>query len=336
MPNVAPNAPLIGGPLGGNTVDLGLLQRFTWSFSDADAGDTQSKYDIQYRIVAAPSWTTVSVTSPNWYHDFAAGTFTANNFEWQVRTYDALGVVGPWSASAFFTAAAAPAGLTITAPLSGSTVGATATFTWSATAQTSYQIRKVRDIAGLPDTATIYYDSGEVVDVPTRSVVLTFPTNNRYEHLQIRIKNAGLWSDYVSIRVLASYIQPSPGTVSIAADDATASLIVTKTPGAVGAGEPTPIYVDIYIREVGASGYGDRVAAAIFPSGTWTYWTPKSGVAYEARTLTTGSNGAQRWSALIFEHFFDGGPAVEPVWVILLDGGAPSTVFTNIIDGGNP
>lgn len=334
MPNVAPNAPLIGGPLGGITVDFALLQRFTWAFSDSDAGDTQSKYDLQYRVVGAGSWTTVSATSPNWYHDFTAGTFTANNYEWQVRTYDALGVVGPFSASAFFTAAAAPAGLAITAPLSGATVGATATFTWSATAQTNYQIRKVRDIAGLPDVATIYYDSGEITDVPTRSVVLTFPTNNRYEHLQIRIKNAGLWSAYVSIRVLASYIQPSPGTVSIAANDATASLLVTTTAGAVGGGEPTPIYVDIYIREVGAAGFGDRVAAAIFPTGIWTYWTPKSGVSYEARTLTTGDNGAQRWSTLVFTYFIDGGVAVAPAWTLLLDGGAATTVFAHAIDGG--
>lgn len=334
MANVAPNASTIGGPLGGITVDLGLLQRFTWAFSDADPGDTQSAFDIQYRVIGAGSWTTVSVSSPNWYYDFPAGTFTANNYEWQIRTYDAIGVVGPWTASAFFTAAAAPASLAITAPLSGATVGATATFTWSAPAQTSYQIRKVRDIGGVPDTSTVYYDTGTVVDVPTRSVVLAFTTNNRYEHLQIRIFNSGLWSAWVSIRVLASYIQPSPGAVSIAADEATASLLVTTTAAAVGAGEPTPIYIDIYIREVGSSGFGDRVAAAVTPTGIWTYWTPKSGVSYEARTLTTGSNGAQRWSSLVFTHFIDGGAAVAPTWAFILDGGGAATTFTNSIDGG--
>lgn len=332
----APNQPPTSGPLGGITVDFGLLQRFTWQFSSPDVGDTQSKFDLQYRIVGAGSWTTVTVTSPNWFYDFAAGTFTANNYEWQVRTYGAIGVVSPWSASAFFTAAAAPAGLAITAPLSGATVGATATFTWSASAQTSYRIRKVRDIGGVPDTATVYYDSNEVVDVATRLVVLAFPTNNRYEHLQIQIKNAGLWSAWVSIRILASYIQPSPGTVSIAASDATASLLVTTTAAAVGGGEPTPIYIDIYIREVGTSGFGDRVAAAIFPTGVWTYWTPRSGVQYEARTLTTGDNGTQRWSSLVFTHFIDGGTPVAPAWTLLVDGGTPTTVFANILDGGTP
>ena len=334
MPNVAPNASTIGGPLGGTVLDFALVQRFTFTFSDADVGDTQSAFDLQYRVVGAPSWTTVSATTANGFYDFAASTFTANNYEWQVRTYDALGVVGPFTSSSFFTAAASPASLSISAPTSGATVAATATFTWVTTAQASYQIRKVRDLGGVADTATIYYDSGEVVDVPTRSVVLSFPTNNRYEHLQIRIKNAGLWSAYVSIRVLASYIQPSPGTVSIATSDATGALLVTTTAGAVGGGEPSPIYVDIYIKEVGSAGFGERVVAAIFPTGIWTYWTPKSGVSYEARTLTTGSNGAQRWSTLVFTYFIDGGVAVAPAWTLLLDGGAATTVFAHAIDGG--
>lgn len=331
----APNQSLIAGPLGGITVDEGLLQQFTWGYSNTDPTDAQSVFDIQYRVVGAGSWTTVSASSPNWYYNFPAGTFTANNYEWQVRSYDNIGLVGPWSSSAFFTAAAAPAGLAITAPLSGATVGASATFTWSSPSQTWYQIRKVRDIGGVPDTSTVYYDSGTVVDAVSRSVVLAFPTNNRYEHLQIRVYSSGLWSAWVSIRVLASYIQPSPGTVSIAASDATASLLVTTTAAAVGVGEPTPVYVDVYIRIVGTTGYGDRVAAAITPTGVWTYWTPASGVSYEARTLTTGSNGAQRWSAVVFTHFIDGGPAVPAAWTLLVDGGIASTVFANTIDGGN-
>lgn len=336
MANVAPNASLIGGPLGGIVLDLALPQRATWGFSDADVGDSQSAYDLQYRIVGAPTWTTVSATTANGYHDFAAGTFTADNFEWQVRTYDALGVVGPWTASSFFTAAVSPASLSITAPTSGATVAASATFTWVTPSQTNYQVRKVRDIGGVPDTATIYYDSGDVVDVPTRSVTLTFPTNNRYEHLQVCIKDGGAWSAWVSIRVLASYIQPSPGTLVVTADDGAASLLITTTAAAVGVGEPTPVSIDIYIKVSGTSGYGDRLASGRAPTGEWTWHTPAHGITYEVRTLTTGDNGAQRWSSAVFVHIFDGGGAVAAAWTISLDGGGASTVFANTVDGGSP
>lgn len=329
-----PNAPTLNSPIGSLTIDLGVIERFSFTYSNTDPTDAQSAFDLQYRVIGAPSWTNVNVVTPYGYYDFPASTFTANNYEWQVRTYDSIGLVGPWSASSFFTAAVQSATLSITAPTSGSTLGATATITWSTPTQTDYEVRRVRDLAGVPDTTTIYFDSGDVVDTATRSLALSFSTNNRYEHLQVRIKTGGLWTAWVSERVLVSYIQPSPGTVSIAPSIPGASLIVTTTAAAVGGGEPTPLSVDIYIREVGTTGYGDRVAAAITPTGIWTYWTPKSGVQYEARTLTTGSNGAQRWSAVIFTHIFDGGPAIPAVFAILLDGGNASTVFTNIVDGG--
>lgn len=101
--NTAPNAPTLNSPATGTTVDMGVTQRLAWTFSDPDAGDTQSKFDLQYRL-GAGAWTTVTGTTPNSWWDAVAGTFTAGNWEWQVRTYDAVGTIGPWSASSFFTA----------------------------------------------------------------------------------------------------------------------------------------------------------------------------------------------------------------------------------------
>lgn len=336
MADLAPNAPILNSPVGGLTIDLGVIERFSFTFSDPDPGDTQSAFDLQYRIIGAGSWTTINAITPNSYYDFATSTFTSNNYEWQVRTYDSIGVVGPWSPSSFFTAAVQSASLTITAPISGATVAASAAVAWSTPTQTNYQVRKVRDLAGVPDTSTIYYDSGDVVDTTTRLLTLSFPTNNRYEHIQVRVKIAGVWTAWVSQRVLASYVQPSPGTVLATPSVPTGSLVITTTAAAVGGGEPTPASIDLYIREVGTTGYGTRVAAVITPTGIWTYWTPKSGVAYEVRSLTTGSNGAQRWSAVIFTHIFDGGPAVAAAWAISLTGGISTTTFTNIVDGGTP
>jgi hypothetical protein len=336
MSNTAPNAPTLTAPISSVTVDYANIQRFSWIFSDPDVGDSQSQFDLQYRIIGAGSWTTVSATTPNNFYDLPAATLTANNYEWQVRTYDSIGVVGPWSASSFFTAATAPSTLSITAPASGATVSAAPTLIWSTPSQTSYQIQRVRDIAGTPDLTTIYSDTGEIIASAVRSVALAMDTNNRYEWIRIRIKSAGLWSSWVSIRVLVSYTQPSPGTITAAGDDSTGSLLITTTAAAVGGGEPTPIFVDIYVRVAGTTGFGNRIATNQFPTGIFRWYAPISGVTYEVRSLTTADNGTQRWSASIFVHFFDGGTPVAPVWTILLDGGLPATVFANNVDGGTP
>ena len=332
----APYSPSILGPTGSSTIDYAAVQRFSWIYSNADPTDTQSAFDLQYRIAGAGLWTTISATTPNNFYDLPAATLSANNYEWQVRNYDSVGLVGPWCSSSFFTAATAPTDPAITTPTSGATVSANLTFTWSATTQTDYQVRKIRDVGGTPDPLTIYYDSGDVVNAAIRSVVLSMPINNRSEWLQVRIKSAGVWSNWVSIRVLASYVQPSPGTLTVAIDNTRGALVVTTTAAAVGGGEPTPIYIDVYVKVLGASGYGDRLATMITPTGIWTWYTPASGVTYEIRTLTTGDNGAQRWSSTVFVHIFDGGGAVPAAWAISADGGIATTAFTNIIDGGTP
>ncbi len=331
----APNAPILIAPVGSIVIDLGITQRFSWTFSDPDPGDTQSKYDLRYRIVGAGSWTDTTETTPNNYRDFAGSTFTAANFEWQARTYDALGTVGPYSASEFFTAAVAPSTPTITAPTVGATVSNSATLSWSAPSQTHYQARRVGDNAGTPDTGTIYYDTGEIASVALRTLTVAFETNNRYEHVQVRVKNAGLWSSWATARVFVSYTSVAPGTVTLAADSTTASLEVTTVAGAVVGGAPTPVSIDIYVRDTSIRGYGQRMAKALVPGGVWRWWTPASGIEYAVRSLTLGSNGSTSWSVLIPTLIYDGGsPTSIPTKI--LDGGSPTSIPTKILDGGLP
>ena len=335
MANTAPNAPALVAPISSVVLDYAFTQRFSWNFSDPDAGDSQSAFDLQYRVLAG-AWTTISQTTPNNFYDMPAATLTTASYEWQVRTYDSIGVVGPWSASSFFSAATAPSTLSITAPTSGATVGVLPTFTWSTPSQSSYELRRCRDLAGAVDTSTVYWDSGEVIGVATRSASITMDTNNRYEWLQVRVKNAGLWSAWVGIRVLVSYVQPSPGLVSVTASDTLGCLIITTTAATVLGGEPTPISTDVYVRIAGTSGFGDRIAKAIFPTGSFNWWVPVSGVQYEVRSLTLADNGTTRWSAVTVVHIIDGSTAVPAAWNLTLDGGAPTTVFANNVDGGTP
>lgn len=398
-PNQPPNAPILTAPADGSTIDRASTQRFDWDFSDPDAGDSQSKYDLRYRRtdvakneiqtvtitgsptggsftltyseqttaaiaydataasvqtalealsnigvgdvtctggplpgtavtvtftgalgntnvaqmtatssltggttpavtvattqegVPFPAWTDVTTTTPNTYHDFASGTFAAGAYEWQVRTYDAVGLVGPYSASDFFTAAAAPSDLTITYPSNGGTVQQAERVDWSTPTQDSFQVRRVADNAGAADTATVYYDSGEVVSTTARTQALTFETNDRYEHVQVRIKDAGLWSAWASVRVNVSYTPPPAPTVSLMALDDEGSLWVSISNPTPTGGQPSVEYNSVEVND--GDGWERKVTNWATNTG-WQYRTPVGGRDYSGNVRVTAhaSNGA--------------------------------------------
>lgn len=331
----APNAPLLTSPIGATVVDRAITQRFSWTFSDSDPGDSQTEFDLRYRIVGAPSWTDINATTTSEYRDISGGTLSAGDYEWQVRTYDALGDVGPYSSSEFFTAANAPAAPTITAPTDAAAVDVTETATWTAASQTHYQVRTVADSAGAPDTSTIYTDTGTVASIAGRSSDLDFPVNNRWEHVQVRIQSDGLWSPWATVRVHADYTSPVPGTLVVTAEQATASLLVTPTPGVITGGEPVAESIDIYVKDVAVRGYGDRLAAGVAPDSSWRWWLPVTGVDYDVRTLTHGANGATAWSVYEYPVLEQGGTP-STVHTLIHAGGGPSTLNDLIQDGGTP
>jgi N-acetylneuraminic acid mutarotase len=298
--NTPPNAPILTAPADGTTIDRNITQRFDWDFSDPDAGDSQSKYDLRYRVVGAATWTVVTGTTPNTFHDFAAGTFAAGDYEWQVRTYDAQGEVGPYSASSFFTAADAPPQPTITEPVSGATIPQEQPVGWSAPDQDAYQLRRVADNAGAPDATTVYYDTGEVVSTTARSRTVTFETNDRYEHIQVRIKHGGLWSSWASIRVLVSYTPPPVPSLTITTSDAEAAVSVAITNPTPAAGEPPVTHNRLFVRASAANPDGDkyrpypdgtRIEAQKPPNSTAIDHLPAGGVDYEYRAEAVGDNG---------------------------------------------
>lgn len=332
----APNAPLLTAPIGATVIDRAVTQRFAWAFSDPDPGDSQSAYGLRYRLVGAPSWTDTSATTASTFRDIAGGTLAAGDHEWQVRCTDALGAVGPYSASAFFTAANVPATPAITAPADGSTVIATAPVTWTAASQDYYQVRSVADVSLIPYPSIVYSDTGEVASIAARSVDFTFPANGRYEHVQVRVKAGGLWSPWASVRVHASYPSLQPGTLAVAAEQATASLLVTTALGAPVPGAPAAQTIDIYLRDPDEAGFGSRYAGGLPPVSTWRWWTPRSGVDYDVRTLTHGADGSTAWSPRVFALIYDGGVAAGSAWVFTLDAGTPSTLFADAVDGGSP
>lgn len=280
------------------TVDRTSAQVFSWTFNDPDAGDSQSAYELQYRLEGDSTWTTTGqVSSPTSQHEFAALDFAAGDYEWQVRTWDAGGTEGPWSSSAFFTAATAPTPPSITDPANGSTVETDPhDVTWSTPNQDAYQLRRVADDAGSPDETTVYFDTGTVSSASTRTRSVDFPDNNQFEHIQVRVHYDGLWSTWTSVRVEVSYTPPAEPTLTVTPDDPAGAISVQATHPTPSASEPSVESVDFYRRDTDDTGDGIRIAAEVAPSAVYTDWhvAHLQEVAYRAKAR--GTNGTSTWS----------------------------------------
>ena len=303
--NSPPDAPLLLSPPNRGVIDLNANNFFTWDFSDQDPGDSQSQFEMRWRRIGASTWAHGGLRqSPNPYFLLAAGTFAAGDYEWQVRTWDSGGLVGPFSSSGFFTAAVQPEGPTITEPVNGGTVGtSTVLLRWSAVAQDAYQVRRVADISGVASSTIIYYDSGEVLNSATRSVVLDQDVNSRHEHLQVRVKSGGLYSAWASVRVFVSYTPPAVPLVSVVPlptagsigtfVDALGVSLQTQHPSA---GQPTVTHLEL---EVQATTIGDKFRPLGVPvriakrlhSGLFIDYRVSSDVDYRYRAKAVASNG---------------------------------------------
>ncbi|HEY9249251.1 MAG TPA: hypothetical protein VIO38_08975 [Rariglobus sp.] len=291
--NHPPVAPTLTTPADASVLDRATAQRFAWVFSDPDTsnGDSQSAYSVRYRRAGtADAWTDTGwVASPSSWHDFPAGTFAAGDYEWQAATKDAQGVAGPFSGSAFFTAGDAPPAPSITGPPNGGTVGTDpATLTWSTPDQDAYQVQVL-------DGATVVHDTGTVTTTAARSVSLPFPDNNTTRTLRVRVLDGGLWSPWAAVTVTVAYTTPAVPALTLTPDDTTGTITVAVTHPAPVGDQPPVISHDVWVREVGETGDGIRVAAAITGDYTWQF--PASGIDYEARVRAYADTGTSSWSA---------------------------------------
>lgn len=307
----APNAPTQLTP-SGTTVNNTITERLAWLYSNPASNDTQSQFDLQWRHQgSSDAWNTISQTTPNSYWDAPGGTFPAETIEWQVRTYDQGGLVGPWSALDYFTAAAPTGTPTITAPMSGGTIGLTPnTVSWSAPSQQGYQVRTVADDGtGNPNTAVVYTDTGQVTDTDTRSIQVAYTTNNIVVHTQVRVEQNSLWSSWADVSDTVSYTPPAVPTLTVSPNSTGGTITISPTQPTPTGGEPTVTSIDIWCRTATDSPYGDpqrppttgvRIVAGIPPSTAWVDYAPASGVIYEYQVVANGSNtttSASAWTA---------------------------------------
>lgn len=316
-PNQSPNAPTLTTLVDGSTVDINATNRAAHQFNDPDTGDSQSAFDHRYRPIGAATWTSAYVVSPNQWVDYPAGTFAdAVDYERQVRTYDALGIVGPWSPSGFFTGAVRPPSPTITDPANGATIGADEHLVkWSTPNQDAYQLQVL-------DGATVVYDTGAVrgnAGSTARSHLTPYPTNDVTRDTQVRYEDAGLWSAWYTVTNPVSYTRPPTPTLSIAASNSEGAVSVTLTNPTPATGEPAVSYNNMHVRDTsGRDRYrpadGIRFRKELPLNPTVLDHLAASGVNYEYRAEAVGSNGTTALSEWV--------PITEHVESVVYYGGS--------------
>ncbi|ABS03191.1 hypothetical protein [Kineococcus radiotolerans] len=288
--NVPPNAPLIVEPATNAVVDRTQPITLRWQFNDPDVDDRQSKFDLQYRVVGSDTWTWRPQETPTASYTVPTGTFgDSQQIQWQVRTYDAQGVVGPWSAASYFRAGTPPPAPTWTSPTNGGQIP-TETFTaqWSSASQVSFEVR-------VSDTSGALISTTGTVTSQQRQQRLTFPENNVTRRLAVRIQAGGLWSPWATVTATVSYTAPAVTAVSVTADDVNGSIIVDLVSPAPTGTQPAVRFLDLYRRA--GEGSEERVAANLPVSTVWTDWTPATGVEHAYRAVAHGANGVTSTSA---------------------------------------
>ncbi len=282
--NVAPSAPALVDVAG---FDASLAFAFAWAFADVNPADVQLAYELVIQRVSdsVDVVTTGKVTSATAGRTLTAGTI-ANGLEyrWRVRTYDALDVVGAWSAWDTFTASAL-GNLTITSPAADNPAGldtSSLLIAWSFVqgngyVQTQRRVRVVRvsDSVALSDTTM-------QASTATSYTVTALPTD-------------------VPLSIQVSIVSNAPGTPTVGptarllttsyglpmTPEATFSLgaawleITIDNPAPVGS-RPEVAYNLVERRETGSG--DDFVAVAeVVPDGVYLDHALRSGVEYDYR-----------------------------------------------------
>lgn len=97
-----------------SVIDGSMAQTFAWEHIISN-GTAQHAFDLQTSPEGS-TWTTIrNAVTDQTSTEFAAGTFTAGDLWWRVRTYNLAGTAGAWSEAVHCIVIAAPAAPSITA-----------------------------------------------------------------------------------------------------------------------------------------------------------------------------------------------------------------------------
>lgn len=205
------------------------------------------------------------------------------SFQWRVRTWDAAGVVGPWSDYGTFQTSAG-GNVTVTDPASDNPPGVVAAdyeIDWSVTGttQNSYRVVVTR-----VDTSTVLVDTGYVVSAATSYLVAGMLSDVTYR-VDVTVKNiAGVASGTGSRLITPSYGVPETPVMALTPfTDYGYILVTVNNPpsGSVSLGT-TP-----YGFESGVTGFTVSGSATFTQSASSAYAGTYSGLLQVTGTATS-------------------------------------------------
>lgn len=248
---VPPYASSITYPANGAVVDLQAGFNLTWQNSFYGSGSSQAAFSIRRldsgsTAATGYTWWNGSIWQSAEY--FLSGTspsyaFRANevlngvSYTFAVAIRDGYGGQSPYSSGVTVTGSTA-AQVTVTQP-SKTVVITNPTISWSVydaenDPQQSYQIRIIernvfQGISFDPGTSPAVWDSTEVVNGPTRDVVVPVSLTNAFTYrAYVRVKTTGVYSGWAYTEFVVSLLPPAvpTATVEVLPDEATAFILI--------------------------------------------------------------------------------------------------------------
>ena len=212
---------------------------FTWNHSTT-TGSAQTKADLQYSTNNS-SWTDFATVqgAANTY-TAPAGTIPGGTVWWRVRTYNADGVAGEWSAALMNDVVGAP-----DTPVVSANTSPRLTVTWQASGQQSYQVQ-VGD-----------YDSGVRYGTDKSFILPDYLDDGQYE-VRVRVQNSyGLFSNWGAYTATVENVPGADITLTVQ-ESATPMLSWSNAEY-----DSYRIYRDgVYIAQSAGNNFTDRFAPA--------------------------------------------------------------------------
>lgn len=198
---VATAVPLspVGEPV---TTDTPIL--FSWAHV-ISSGSAQTKADLQ-RSTDGKTWSALAtVTGAATTYTAPANTFASGTNFWRVRTYNADGIAGEWSAQAEFICIGAPDAPVVTIAADSPRPAVA----WQVDGQLAYQV----ELAGQP-VSSVYYGTEKTWTSPT------YLPDGVYT-VRVRVQNEyGLWSPWGEAALEVVNVPGAAISLTVEAEDA--------------------------------------------------------------------------------------------------------------------
>jgi hypothetical protein len=287
--NQAPNAPT---NLTRANFDMTESALFSWTYSDGDLDNTQTAYQLQIikvsdgsvvkdtgKIVSATS----SYTLPENF------LVNGNQYQWKVTTWDNTDTQGAWSSLATFIVAGKPTVSIINPTEAQTIIASNITAEWNfsdpqSLLQSKYQI-KITDTSDV-----VLYDSG-IANGNINALSISYNLSNSTSY-KVKITT---WNsmDIMSTEVVKTFsVSFTPPQIPIL------STLVNNTRGIISLSitnptptetQPTVSYNDIY-RMASNETTWIRIATQVENNGSFPDYTPASGMVYQYKVVSVGSN----------------------------------------------